>query len=52
MNDRYYITYSLDGAYGETDALFNKAEANKFKVILEEDGYKNVEIVKYNSVLD
>lgn len=43
----YYLTYTLDGAYGETDALWGtRQEASKYKSILEEDGYTNVKVIK------
>jgi hypothetical protein len=48
---RFFITYELDGSKFQTDQLYLRAQANIEKSILEEDGAKNVKIVKYNSVL-
>ncbi|QDF17215.1 hypothetical protein SEA_BIRCHLYN_39 [Streptomyces phage Birchlyn] len=50
--DRYYLKYELDGQTYETDALYPIRQARVEKSILEEDGAKNVRIVKYISVLD
>ncbi|AXH69909.1 hypothetical protein SEA_SPILLED_42 [Streptomyces phage Spilled] len=50
--DRYYLKYELDGQTYETDALYPIRQARVEKSILEEDGAKNVRIVKYVSVLD
>ncbi|AYB70880.1 hypothetical protein SEA_YABOI_42 [Streptomyces phage Yaboi] len=49
--DRYYLKYELDGKMYETDALYPIRQARIEKSILEDDGAKNVQIVKYVSVL-
>ena len=50
--DRYYLKYELDGQPYETSELYSKRQAVIEKSILEDDGAKNVQIVKYVSVLD
>ncbi|ASR77305.1 hypothetical protein FDI36_gp218 [Streptomyces phage NootNoot] len=47
-NHRFYLTYELDGVKLETDELFNRSSANIQKAILEEDGARNVKIVKFD----
>ncbi|AXH69567.1 hypothetical protein HWB79_gp246 [Streptomyces phage LukeCage] len=50
--DRYYLKYELDGKMYETSELYPIRQARIEKAILEEDGARNVQIVKYVSVLD
>ena len=50
--DRYYLKYELDGQSYETSELYTARQARVEKSILEDDGAKNVQIVKYVSVLD
>lgn len=50
-NHRFYLTYELDGTKQETDELYNRNQANIEKSILEEDGAKNVRIVKYDHLI-
>lgn len=51
QESRFYITYELDGKKYSTDAVYPRMQANVEKAILEEDGAKNVKLVKYRSVL-
>jgi hypothetical protein len=51
-NNLYYIVYSMDNRYCETDSLFTYPQAIIEKSILEDDGAKNVKILKNESVLN
>ncbi|AIW02542.1 hypothetical protein SEA_EVY_42 [Streptomyces phage Evy] len=46
-NHLFYLTYELDGKNLETEELFCRRSANFQKSILEEDGARNVKIVKF-----
>jgi hypothetical protein len=47
----FYLSYEIDGVKKETRELFPRDQANLEKRILEEEGAKNVRLVKYQSVL-
>lgn len=51
MNERYYLSYYLDGNYYETDELYNHSQAIIEKGILEDDGCVKVELHQHKSVL-
>ncbi|ASN73118.1 hypothetical protein SEA_WARPY_44 [Streptomyces phage Warpy] len=46
-NHTFYLTYELDGNKYETEEVFSHRSANFQKSILEEDGARNVKIVKF-----
>ena len=51
FDEKYTIEYELDGNSYELNELFSKKQANIEKAILEEDGAKNVKLVKVRSAL-
>lgn len=48
---RFYLEYKLNGINHQTTELYERMQANVEKQILEEEGAKDVKIVKYRSVL-
>lgn len=50
-NHFFYLEFELDGIKKETRELLTRNRANIEKRILEEEGAKNVKLVKYQSVL-
>ena len=51
FDEMYTIKYELDGNSYETREMYNRRQANIEKAILEEDGAKNVRLVKVRSAL-
>jgi len=50
-NSLYYLRYSMDGKFKETDELVSLDTAHREKLEFESDGAKNVEILPYRHVI-
>jgi hypothetical protein len=50
-NSLYYLRYSIDGKFKETDELVSLDTAHREKLEFESDGAKNVEILPYRHVI-